>query len=128
MWTALGLATVAMLASGPPDTAAQQQDPAPRPPAQRENDRRTAPAPKLDGAGDASKDPFSRLFVQDRNRTPLYPEPDVVRAREIDPRRIVCGMTVIQADPSVDPKMVIPAPPNSDQFRIRRITPPVCVE
>jgi hypothetical protein len=41
--------------------------------------------------------------------------------------RVVCGMTVHQADPSVDPKFIIPIPENMD-YKMRRITPPACVE
>jgi hypothetical protein len=40
--------------------------------------------------------------------------------------RIVCGMTVIQADPQVDPKMVIRAPENGPDQKIVRIEPPAC--
>ncbi|MGH9372277.1 MAG: hypothetical protein ACRD15_12160 [Vicinamibacterales bacterium] len=41
--------------------------------------------------------------------------------------RIVCGMTVIQADPKVDPAFIIPAPADRD-FKIQRITPKVCID
>ncbi len=42
--------------------------------------------------------------------------------------RIVCGMTVIQADPTLDPKMVIRAPENGPDQKIVRIEPPACHE
>ena len=42
--------------------------------------------------------------------------------------RIVCGMTVIQADPAIDPKMVIRAPENGPDQKIVRIEPPACHE
>jgi hypothetical protein len=38
----------------------------------------------------------------------------------------VCGMKVIPADPSIDPKIVMPTPEDRGQFRIRRIAPPEC--
>ena len=42
-------------------------------------------------------------------------------------RRIVCGLTVITADPAVDPKMILEFRDSSDA-KIRRIEPPVCSE
>ena len=39
--------------------------------------------------------------------------------------RVVCGMTVIPADPSVDPAMV-KAPPGDRVFIIRSVNPPLC--
>jgi hypothetical protein len=39
--------------------------------------------------------------------------------------KIVCGMRVIEADPSIDPKMVMRTPEGLDA-RIVRLTPPVC--
>ena len=53
------------------------------------------------------------------------------QARKLDaapPPRIVCGMTVIQADPTLDPKMVIRAPENGPDQKIVRIEPPACHE
>ena len=43
-------------------------------------------------------------------------------------RKIVCGMVVIQADPSIDPKILVPPPADPGTSKIRRIVPPVCVE
>jgi hypothetical protein len=43
--------------------------------------------------------------------------------------RVVCGMTVIQADPEVDPKIVHrPAPSPTTTFHIKRIPPPACAD
>jgi hypothetical protein len=42
--------------------------------------------------------------------------------------RVICGMTVIQVDPSVDPRMVIPRVDDGTRPAIRTITPPVCRE
>jgi hypothetical protein len=41
--------------------------------------------------------------------------------------RVVCGMLVIPADPSLDPKMLITPPQDpSVEYKIRTIDPPVC--
>ncbi len=44
-----------------------------------------------------------------------------------DPPRVVCGMTVLPADPLADPRMV-KAPPMDTRFAIRAIKPPLCVD
>jgi hypothetical protein len=53
------------------------------------------------------------------------------RVQEVAPapqQRTVCGMTVIQADPTIDPKMVLRAPENGPDHKIIRIEPPACHE
>ena len=40
--------------------------------------------------------------------------------------RVVCGMTVIAADPNIDPKMRIEPKPGHTRYTIRAIAPPVC--
>jgi hypothetical protein len=43
--------------------------------------------------------------------------------------RVVCGMTVIQADPRIDPKMIHrPAPSSPTTFHIKRIPPTACTD
>ena len=62
------------------------------------------------------KNPFSKLFAPD-----LKPQP-----REASKPTVVCGMTLIPIDPSIDPKIVV-APQQSDtRFTIRAVPPPVC--
>jgi hypothetical protein len=43
-------------------------------------------------------------------------------------RKVVCGMVVIEADSSIDPKILVPPRADSDTSKIRRIVPPPCVE
>ena len=43
-------------------------------------------------------------------------------------RKIVCGMVVIEADPGIDPKILVPPPADSATSKIRRIVPPTCTE
>lgn len=52
-------------------------------------------------------------------------------AREVSDSqaRVVCGMTVIQADPRIDPKMIHrPAPSSTTTFHIKRIPPTACTD
>ena len=42
------------------------------------------------------------------------------------PPRVVCGMPVIPMDPNIDPKMIIPRPPDDTRYTIRAIPPPIC--
>ena len=37
-------------------------------------------------------------------------------------------MVVIEADSSIDPKILVPPPADPGTSKIRRIVPPVCVE
>jgi hypothetical protein len=70
------------------------------------------------------KNPYARLFEAP---APAAPQRTVeARAPSARPR-VVCGMTIIPADPTIDPGIVV-ATPQSDgvTYAIRRITPPVC--
>jgi hypothetical protein len=70
--------------------------------------------------------PYSKLFetrqalqqaLQDKTAA-LTPAPK---------RRVVCGMTVIEVGPDVDPKMgVTPPKDEKTRFTIRAVDPPVC--
>ena len=53
--------------------------------------------------------------MQQRNDAPSPSEP-----------RIVCGMTIIPADPKIDPKMVIERPRDDVRYTMRSIEPSVC--
>jgi hypothetical protein len=41
-------------------------------------------------------------------------------------RKVVCGMTVVQADRSIDPKMPRTPPSNTGEYTLRVIDPPIC--
>jgi hypothetical protein len=40
--------------------------------------------------------------------------------------RVVCGLTVLQVDPAIDPKMVRLEPDAGIDFKIHRVTPLLC--
>jgi hypothetical protein len=51
-------------------------------------------------------------------RPPLHPPRPEVR----------CGIKVLPADPAVDPRIAIPVPNGSVNYRIRSVQPPACDE
>jgi hypothetical protein len=70
--------------------------------------------------------PYSDLFqpaplVKPGERTQATPP-------STEKPKMVCGMTVIPADPSIDPrfKFMIPAPDRPTKFTIRAIDPAIC--
>jgi hypothetical protein len=85
----------------------------------------------------SKKAPFENLF-QNLPKNP--PDPDVAAAlveQLAAKTKVVCGLTMLQVDPTTDPKIrrdVSPAPaqnPNLTRqpyFKIRRITPAMCRE
>ena len=40
--------------------------------------------------------------------------------------KVICGMTIIPADPNVDPKFVKPVPDQATKFTLRQATPAIC--
>ena len=68
---------------------------------------------------------YSNLFkAQDLLKTALEQQrPAAEKAK----RRVVCGMTIIEADPATDPRMVAEAPKSSGiEYKIRAMDPPIC--
>ena len=65
------------------------------------------------------QDPYRDLFTvqrQFKTATASIPKP-----------KVVCGMTVIPGDPSVDPKMAVtPKKRDGFEFKMRALEPPVC--
>ena len=66
---------------------------------------------------------FGKLFQQAQERAARQ-----ALADQKPGRKVVCGMVVIEADSSIDPKILVPPPADPGTSRIRRIVPPVCVE
>jgi hypothetical protein len=107
--------------------------------------------PEGKGSGGANrawseKKPYADLFI-----TPDAQKPDTQRTvpkpfelfsggAVAAPPRVVCGMTVLQADPSVDPRILRKPgvetagrgtlkpnlPRNNPEYKIRKVEPPVC--
>jgi hypothetical protein len=66
-------------------------------------------------------DPYKKLFKTPRHVTPAIGD-QVSKPK----RQVVCGMTIIPADPSIDPKMAISRPANGIDYKMRAIVPPIC--
>ena len=89
----------------------------------------------------SKKAPSENLF---QNRPQQPPDPDVVAGlveQLADKTKVVCGLTMTQVDPKMDPKIrrdisaaSAPAPAQNPDlnkqpdFKIRRVTPTVCRE
>jgi hypothetical protein len=79
------------------------------------------------------KSTFSQLFKvppADAPKAPDWLRIDLSRVirQEIRPAkpRVACGITVIEGDPNVDRKIVIPIPREGQNAKIRVISPPPC--
>jgi hypothetical protein len=76
--------------------------------------------------GEQSKNPYQQLFeAREALRQALADASQ--HAAPAPKKKIVCGMTVIEVGPEIDPKMGV-TPPKDDRVRytIRAIEPPVC--
>jgi len=71
------------------------------------------------------KNPYSKLFTPARQAArqtaPAPPAAGVAGKPEVK-----CGMTMIPADPSIDPLIAISRPPDGTRFTIRVIEPSIC--
>lgn len=75
--------------------------------------------------------PFRKLFTapEDTQKARLQAAAALERQAFDAQPRVVCGMTVIQADPRFDQKMIHrPAPSSTTTFHIKRIPPPACAD
>ena len=128
MRTVLGLAAVAIGLLADPSAAQQPDRPAPSAPGVARGQLPAVELQTTDQMSAPQRTPFSRLFMGPSAK--VQPHPQDVREVEVRPNstRVVCGMTVIQADPRVDPRIALQVPENGQQHAIRRITPPVCTE
>jgi hypothetical protein len=105
--------------------------------------------PERQGSGDAEtlsgKKPYARLFIAPDAQKPeterTDPKPfELLPGRVVvAPPRVVCGMTVVQADPSVDPNILVkpdveaagrmklkPTLPRRTEYKIQKVEPPIC--
>jgi hypothetical protein len=122
MATAIVLVTASQLLWTPP--------PLPAPPAPTTSSPQGSPA-QTDGnvAEVPSEDARAQLLAARAAReASLAMRAAMAAARDSgDLPRVVCGMTVLPADRSADPRMV-KAPPTDTRFLIRAIRPPLCVD
>jgi hypothetical protein len=78
------------------------------------------------GALRPSQDPYKQLFAMQNNLSEALQSAQ----RSIDapaPKpKVVCGMTIIPADPKFDPKMAIERKSDGTEYTMRTIDPPIC--
>jgi hypothetical protein len=79
-----------------------------------------------------AESPFSQLFKVPPTPAPKRPQAAGVEARPEIPgeiramrSRVVCGIKVIEGDPNIDSRIVIPIP-EDQSAKIRVIAPPPC--
>jgi hypothetical protein len=72
----------------------------------------------------AGKNPYGRLFEPQPVRVAPV-QASRTPADDLKPR-VVCGMTVIPADPSIDPKIRIKREDSQTRYTIRAVPPPIC--
>jgi hypothetical protein len=84
-----------------------------------------------------SKKPYEKLFSIDQVPSGTAPEPGkntsppltMLPGTDAADQKIVCGLTVWNVGPALDPRMVMRAPANSRQeLKIKKIAPTVCAE
>jgi hypothetical protein len=70
------------------------------------------------------KDPYRNLFAEPLRASQSAP---ILDTRERVPQQpaIVCGMRIIPADPTVDPRIRV-TPPSDVEHTMRKVTPSVC--
>lgn len=84
-----------------------------------------SPAPTAQSGWQRKSNPYSDLFqpsplVKPSERT------QVTQPSTPAKPKVVCGMTVIPADPSIDPKFTIAPPDRATKYTMRLIEPPIC--
>ena len=69
-------------------------------------------------------DPYGKLFLA---RPALMQAVDQQTAKAAPKAKIVCGMMIVEADPSLDPKMAVTPPQDQKlSYAIRVFEPPIC--
>lgn len=72
------------------------------------------------------RNPYAKLFVTaDAKKGQVTPAPGAPAGRVNHPTpKTICGLTVLEANPDIDRRMIVPAP--SGDFKIRRLEPTIC--
>jgi hypothetical protein len=75
------------------------------------------------------KKPFADIFSTPgvTRRDARIAPPAIAPVPPANPR-VICGMTVWQTDPNVDPKIRLSVPDSGRDFKIRRIRPSACAD
>lgn len=101
---------VLLLLTAAPPVVTDQSLPAPRATARFGARRPASPT-----------DPYRNLFAPPRDPKAADAGPNAAAQP-----RTVCGMTIIPADPSIVPRMLVPRRADGVDYKIRTIAPPIC--
>ena len=97
----------------------------PRQPAQTFDLAQTVPEPS--SPTEPGEKAFGKLFQQAQAQARERAVRQLL-ANQKPGRKVVCAMVVIEADSSIDPKILVPPPADAGTSKIRRIVPPACAE
>ena len=76
------------------------------------------PSARFGALRPSESNPYNKLFEPLKGRSTEAP---------VKTPKVACGMTIIPADPAIDPKMAIPPPQNRNlSYTMRSIDPPHC--
>jgi hypothetical protein len=81
------------------------------------------------GALRSGGDPYRQLFSAAKFPKPgpaVATSPSQPTPPAVSKPRVVCGMTILPADPKADPKMVLEPKKDGVDYTIRAIDPPIC--
>ena len=78
-------------------------------------------AARFDASRPAQSDPYRKLFEPQK----AVPQPAIEKQPAAGPK-VVCGMTIIPADPKHDPLMVVEPKTDGIDYKIRALDPPIC--
>jgi hypothetical protein len=83
-------------------------------------DRGTEPTPVL--VVPTAKDPHARVVAK------LIIAKQMIAPQSAAKPKVLCGLTVVEVDPDIDPKIIVRPKPDDVDHKIRRIPPSVCRE
>lgn len=81
-------------------------------------------APAMAGQYAPNKsNPYRNLFAAQNALTKAVES--VTPKADVKPT-VVCGMTMVPADPAIDPKMLVPRKADGVDYQLRAVTPAIC--
>jgi hypothetical protein len=78
------------------------------------------------GALRPAKSPYRQLFQAQTALEAAVAQQVQQAPKSLPKPRVVCGMTMIPGDPSIDPKMLVQPKSDGTKYTIRAIEPPIC--
>jgi hypothetical protein len=79
-------------------------------------------ASRLGALRPAQSNPYGKLF-EARQLAPLRA---LASKTESPKRTVVCGLTIVEGDPQIDPKIAVTKTNEAVDYTIKKIDPPIC--